>query len=673
MILFSGKARRNFEQCLRHLTGRRPAQVRKKEGIPLKQTQTKRIGKKAAALLLASGLAVGSLPMTAYASESEAVFTFYDDEIYADGDDWGYSVYGTELMIEESGYYVLEGSCENGSVFIEDDVTGVTLVLDGLWLACEDTAPIICGEDSEVTIQVQGDNYFADGEDPDDGDVCAVIQVQSGASLTIEGGGILELDAGSCQDGIAGDETSTVDIDGPELVIDAAGSAIFAGELTVSDGEFDITAGGNGLEARDDDGEGSITILDGVFRIEAEEDAICGGGDVTVKNGSFEITAGDGAFRAGEVLEIGKDGASSGPEITVNDCTAGMEADEIHLNAGEVVVCASGDGLNADGDFTVYDGTMEIHSEDTAIDCGGSFTVEDGTVFAADSAGTVPDGLHVLFGDDEELPDLEDCKILVEDSDGNKTYQTTGLLDANYILLASGALEEQEAYTLFVDSAEIDTVSAAAEDDSDDDEGESETVTSGAQSSQTGGAQMDTTAFLQLFQDVPLTEWYSQAVTWAVQRGIAAGTSTVTFSPEQPCTRAEIVVFLWKAAGSPQPSGSSNPFSDVPAGSYYHDAVLWAFEQGITAEAAAFYPDTVVNRGQTAALLYRAADSPSPVGSNLFADVSAEDYYASAVQWAVDQKITAGTSAAAFSPDMDCSRSQIVTFLYRWLNSGAAG
>ena len=168
------------------------------------------------------------------------------------------------------------------------------------------------------------------------------------------------------------------------------------------------------------------------------------------------------------------------------------------------------------------------------------------------------------------------------------------------------------------------------------------------------------------FVDVSGGAYYEDAVLWAVREGITSGTTATTFSPGASCTRAQMVTFLWRAAGSPKASGS-NPFRDVSADTYYYDAVLWAVENGITSgiSADAFAPDAMVTRAQTVTFLYRAAGSPAAAPGSSFADVSSDAYYADAVSWAVEKGITSGTAAAAFSPNADCTRAQIVTFLYR--------
>ena len=178
---------------------------------------------------------------------------------------------------------------------------------------------------------------------------------------------------------------------------------------------------------------------------------------------------------------------------------------------------------------------------------------------------------------------------------------------------------------------------------------------------------MEDNSMLNFFVDVPADAYYYDAVLWAVGEKITSGTSATTFSPDAVCTRAQAVTFLWRAAGSPAPKSGAMPFTDVAEDSYYHDAVLWAVEQGITAGTSAntFSPDATCTRAQIVTFLWRAQESPATGSVNPFTDVAADAYYNSAVLWAVENGITAGTSANTFSPDNDCTRAQIVTFLYR--------
>ena len=170
-----------------------------------------------------------------------------------------------------------------------------------------------------------------------------------------------------------------------------------------------------------------------------------------------------------------------------------------------------------------------------------------------------------------------------------------------------------------------------------------------------------------VFVDVATGSYYEDAVDWAVGNGITQGTDDTHFSPDGICTRAQAVAFLWRAAGSPKPETRTMPFTDVPAGSYYYDAVLWAVENDITKGTSdtTFSPNMTCTRAQIVAFLWRSEKSPAAGTANPFADVKSAAYYADAVLWAAKKDITKGTTNTTFSPDADCTRAQIVTFLWR--------
>ncbi len=174
-----------------------------------------------------------------------------------------------------------------------------------------------------------------------------------------------------------------------------------------------------------------------------------------------------------------------------------------------------------------------------------------------------------------------------------------------------------------------------------------------------------------IFEDVPKTAYYYEPIQWAVTEGITTGTSDTAFSPEMACTRAQIVTFLYRAFGSPEPVSEENPFADVKESAYYYKAVLWAVEQGITngTGEGQFSPEETCTRGQVATFLYRACGSPEGNRENQFSDVNSGQYYYEPVLWAVAEGITNGTGDGNFSPEETCTRGQIVTFLYRTLAS----
>lgn len=176
---------------------------------------------------------------------------------------------------------------------------------------------------------------------------------------------------------------------------------------------------------------------------------------------------------------------------------------------------------------------------------------------------------------------------------------------------------------------------------------------------------MEDNSVFNFFYDVPNDAFFYEAVKWAVKSGVTNGLSDTMFGPYESCTRAQIVTFLWRAAGSPEPKTASS-FADVPASAYYAKAVAWAVENGITngMTETTFAPDATCTRGQSVTFLYRALKGTAS-GSTNFTDVASDAFYADAINWAVANNVTNGTSATTFSPNADCTRAEIVTFLYR--------
>ena len=169
------------------------------------------------------------------------------------------------------------------------------------------------------------------------------------------------------------------------------------------------------------------------------------------------------------------------------------------------------------------------------------------------------------------------------------------------------------------------------------------------------------------FTDVADDAYYADAVVWAVAKNITSGATATTFAPNAGCTRGQMVTFLWRANGSPEPKSMTTSFTDVKSGAYYEKAVAWAVENNVTTgtSSTTFSPDASVTRAQAVTFQWRAAGAPAAEGTNAFADVSASAFYAPAVQWAVNAGVTTGTSDTTFSPNSNCLRAQIVSFLYR--------
>ncbi len=170
------------------------------------------------------------------------------------------------------------------------------------------------------------------------------------------------------------------------------------------------------------------------------------------------------------------------------------------------------------------------------------------------------------------------------------------------------------------------------------------------------------------FKDVKDSDYFAQPVFWAVENGVTNGLSANSFGPNANCTRGQIVTFLWRASGSPEPTKTDNPFNDVKSSDYFYKAVLWAVEKGITTglSATSFGPNATCTRGQVATFLYRAQGQPEvKSNNNPFSDVKTSDYYCNAVLWAVENDVTQGMGGGKFAPNASCTRGQIVTFLYR--------
>ncbi|MGN0133548.1 MAG: S-layer homology domain-containing protein, partial [Anaerotignum sp.] len=169
------------------------------------------------------------------------------------------------------------------------------------------------------------------------------------------------------------------------------------------------------------------------------------------------------------------------------------------------------------------------------------------------------------------------------------------------------------------------------------------------------------------FTDVAEESYYYDAVQWAVANGITAGVTEDAFGPEWTCSRGQLATFLWRLAGSPAPKTKAVPYIDVAEESYYHDAILWAMENDIAkgTDGISFSPEMTVTRAQAVTFLWRAMGSPAPSGKVSFGDVPETAYYHDAILWAAENGITSGTGEGMFSPDTSCQRGQIVTFLYR--------
>ena len=311
------------------------------------------------------------------------------------------------------------------------------------------------------------------------------------------------------------------------------------------------------------------------------------------------------------VKYVGADGSEITPDMT---------------KTGEVKILA--DGAAASGNYTIRyeDGKLTVSTRPSGGG-GGSYTpsytvsvdkTENGTITVSPKSASKGDTVTITVKPDKGY-ELEMLKALDKDGDALKLTEKNG------------------KYTFKMPSGKVTVKGSFVEE-----------------------------APVQIFKDVPTDAYYYEAVKWAAEKGITGGVGNDLFAPNQPCTRAQIVTFLWRAAGSPAPKHMSS-FADVPADAFYAKAVAWAVENGITGGTGdgKFSPDATCTRAQAVTFLYRAAGSPKVSGSAEFGDVATNAYYADAVAWAAKNGITGGIGGGLFGSNNDCTRAQIVTFLYR--------
>ena len=682
---------------------------------------------------LAVSLAVPLLTPAARAAEEydtagAASFVFSDSGITAaEGDYSGCKIDGTALTIQDAGVYSVSGSCADGSIKVKKGVTGVTLILSGLTLTSADTAPITCAKSTGVTIAAaagtvntltdsakNNDETYPNNENAEN----AVIKCKDGSQVTICGTGTLKLRANG-KNGIKSGATT-----------DTEGEAW----LKVSGVTLEIEAGVN-------DGINAEQLLE-------------------ITGGTVTVSAADDGIHCDRVLRIGASG-TDGPTVTVEKCCEGLEAAELYIVSGTVVIHAeddclnaansdltgydfvldisggtlvmdttSGDGIDSNGTLTISGGSVTVWTGNTAdnqpLDADGTISITGGTVLAAGGSagmgiklsagqpyvvfgagaqmggpggmggqsgqnpgtppdgqngqtpgtppdgrngqnpGTPPDGQNnsSAAGGASSVSISSGSTISIQNSSGSTVYTDAALTNAGYVFFSSPALTSGESYTLTSAGTELAQAQAGTDSTSTSRPagGQGGAASSGSASGTTSGTANAPAGNGNGFGDVPSGAYFADAVNWAVKQKITSGTTDHTFSPYQTCTTAQILTFLWRAAGSPEPAGE-NPFTDVDEGAYYCKAALWAAEQGLIS-GTRFQGGSPCTRAQTVTYLWKLAGSPAADGA-AFTDVPAGTDQAQAAAWALSKGVTNGTTAATFAPDNTCTRAQIVTFLYR--------
>ena len=410
--------------------------------------------------------------------------------------------------------------------------------------------------------------------------------------------------------GIYFPSSGTLTIDNSTINAKTMGVQVCAGSLSINAGST-ITVSGGPVEKTENDG----AIQDGAAISIVNRTGYKGLGDITVTGGTFTAKSGNAAIKAYNWDNTTKkeDTFTASDKVSVSGGTFSSEVKPEYCAPGFVPKA------NSDGTYGVTRHSSGSSSSDPTYAVSAPSKTENGSVTVSPKTASKGDTVTITVKPDSGYV-LE--TLTVTDKNGDElTLKDKG----------------DGKYTFTMPAGKVEVKATFMEDNS----------------------------VLNFFYDVPNGAYFYEAVKWAVENGITTGVGNDLFAPEQPCTRAQIVTFLWRAAGSPEPKTASS-FTDVPANAYYAKAVAWAVENGITngMTATMFAPDATCTRGQSVTFLHRALKGTASGNAN-FTDVKSDAFYADAINWAVANNVTNGTSNTTFSPNADCTRAEIVTFLYR--------
>ncbi len=408
--------------------------------------------------------------------------------------------------------------------------------------------------------------------------------------------------------GIYFPSSGTLTIDNSTINAKTMGVQVCAGSLSINAGST-ITVSGGPVEKTENDG----AIQDGAAISIVNRKGYKGLDKIEVTGGTFTAKSGNAAIKAYDWQNNTAADFTASDKVSVSGGT--------FSSAVKPEYCAPGfvPKANSDGTYGVTRHSSGSSSYDPTYSVSTPSKTENGSVTVSPKSASKGDTVTVTVKPDSGYV-LE--TLTVTDKNGNElTLKDKG----------------DGKYTFTMPAGKVEVKATFMEDNS----------------------------MLNFFYDVPNGAYFYEAVKWAVDKGVTNGLSDTMFGPYESCTRAQIVTFLWRAAGSPEPKTASS-FTDVPANAYYAKAVAWAVENGITngMTATMFAPDATCTRGQSVTFLHRALKGTAS-GSANFTDVKPDAFYADAVSWAVKNDVTNGTSNTTFSPNADCTRAEIVTFLYR--------
>ena len=536
----------------------------------------------------------------------------------------------------------------------------------------------------EGTFAVSGDN----GGGP------SLVNVQDGAAVTLRD---ITLDGGSAaKHGLNVYHAGTLSLENVTI----SNCRWYA--LVVNNTELSVnglTTSGNQWGINIDQGS-RVTLSNAEI---AEGDSVVfegqdGSGSLTVESGSFQ--------------NIKTQGASTGGTLTINGGTIASVSNEagadVAITGGTVTGQVSNSGSGSisvtGGSFTTADVEAFVDPGQTVIltldPAGGSCQVKTLAVASGAAVGTLPvpvreghrftgwstaasggtavtedttfDAAATLYAQWEQESSSGDSDS--GDTDGDYLI-TVDRVSGGTLRVNPGRADKGDTVTITVTPKSGYELKKLTVTDSRGDAVETRSAGEGRYTFVMPGSRVSVSASFARaeepeklpFTDVSNSAYYYDAVLWAAEEGITSGVTGSTFAPGRGCTRAQLVTFLWRANGSPEPASRENPFTDVSSSAYYYDAVLWAVEKGITTgvTGSTFAPDALCTRGQAAVLLWRANGAPQVSQEHPFRDVAEDAYYEDAVSWAVHGGVTQGTTGSTFAPDETCTRAQIVTFLYR--------
>ena len=550
---------------------------------------------------------------------------------------------GGHRLFAKEGTFTVTGDNGGGPSLVNvQDGAAVTLrdiVLDGGGAAKHGLNVYHAGALSLENVQISNCRWYA--------------MVVNNTELSVDG-----LTTSGNQWGVNIDQGSQVTLANVEIAEDD--SVVFEGQddsgsLTVESGSL------QNIKTQGDSTGGTITISGGTIASvsnEAGAEVTISGGTVTgqvANSGSGSISVTGGSFATADV----EDFVDPGQTVILTLDPAGGSCQVKTLAAANGA--AVGDlptpvreGYRFAGWFTAADGGTEV-TADTTFDAAATLYARWEQKDSSDggSGGSSPSGDYLITVDRVSGGTLQ---VTPGRADRGDTVTITVTPKAGYALKELSVtdrwgdeIETRRAgegrYTFVMPGSRVNVSASFARAEQEDQEDQEELP----------------------FTDVSSSAYYYDAVRWAAEEGITAGITGSTFAPGRGCTRAQIVTFLWRANGSPEPTSQENPFTDVSAGSYYYQAVLWAVEEGITTgvTGTTFAPDALCTRSQAAVLLWRASGSPQVSKAHPFRDVAEDAYYEDAVNWAVHSGVTQGTTGSTFAPQDVCTRAQIVTFLYR--------